>query len=53
MNITDIDKSNVSSLKKGIEEFGIKGRNSVLKEMQQLHDIECFKPIAIETLTQI
>ena len=40
------------SLKKGIHEFGIQGRNSVLKEMQQLHDRECFKPIAIETLTQ-
>jgi hypothetical protein len=41
------------SLKKGIQEFGIEGRNSVLKEMQQLHVRECFKPIAIGTLTKI
>jgi hypothetical protein len=41
------------SLKKGIQEFGIQGRNSILKEMQKLHDRECFKPISIETLTQI
>jgi hypothetical protein len=41
------------SLKKGIQESGIEGRNSILKEMQQLHDRECFKPIAIGTLTKV
>ena len=41
------------SLKKGIKEFGEQGRNSVLKEMRQLHERECFKPIDINTLTPI
>jgi hypothetical protein len=43
----------IYNLKKGIQEFGIEGRNSVLKEMQQLQDRECFKPIAIGTPTKI
>jgi hypothetical protein len=41
------------SLIKGIKEFGDHGRSSVLKEMRQLHERECFKPINIETLTPV
>ena len=56
MNTSKIQQGNqfvvTYSLKKGINEFGIQGRNSVLKEMQQLHDRKCFKPIAIGSLTQ-
>jgi hypothetical protein len=41
------------SLKKGIKEFGDQGRSSVLNEMRQLHQRECFKPINIDTLTPV
>ena len=40
------------SLKKGLEKFGERGRQATLKEMQQLHDRECFKPIDVKTLTE-
>ena len=38
------------SLKKGIQKFGDKGRQAALKEMKQIHNGECFKPIHKETL---
>ena len=40
------------SLKKGIKQFGEKGRKSALKEMKQLHDRECFKPIKKESMSK-
>ena len=33
------------SLKKGIQKFGERGRASAFKEVKQLHDRECFRPI--------
>jgi hypothetical protein len=39
------------SLKKGIQKFGEQGRQSALKEMKQLHDRECFKPVKKESLS--
>ena len=33
------------SLQKGIKKFGQRGVDSALKEMKQLHDRDCFKPI--------
>ena len=38
------------SLKKGIKTFGDRGKEAALKEMKQLHDRECFKPIKMDTL---
>ena len=38
------------SLKKGIQKFGEKGKQAALKEMKQLHNRECFKPIRKESL---
>ena len=38
------------SLKKGIKKFGDKGKQAALKEMKQLHNRECFKPIHKDTL---
>ena len=37
------------SLKKGIEKFGEQSHQSVLKEMKQLNDQKCFKPIKKES----
>jgi hypothetical protein len=39
------------SLKKGIKEFGEQGKQSVVKEMKQLHDRKCFTPVNITTLS--
>ena len=33
------------SLQRGVKEFGEQGKQAALKEMKQLHDRECFKPI--------
>jgi hypothetical protein len=40
------------SLKKGIQKWGERGRQSALKEMKQLHDRECFEPIHKHQLSQ-
>eukprot|EP00977_Amphora_coffeiformis_P022931 scaffold11877_cov125-Amphora_coffeaeformis.AAC.1 len=39
------------SLKKGIEKFKDRGKAAALKEMKQMHDRECFKPIHKHTLS--
>jgi hypothetical protein len=39
------------SLKKGIQQFGERGRQSALKEMKQLHERRCFQPVQKESLT--
>ena len=41
------------SLQKGVKEFGEQGKQAALKEMKQLHDIECFKPIHKSELSDI
>ena len=41
------------SLKKGIAKFGDQGWNSALKEMKQLHDRKCFKPVRRDELSSI
>jgi hypothetical protein len=38
-------------LKKGIKEYGELGKQSVVKEMKQLHGRYCFKPVHITTLS--
>ena len=38
------------SLKKGIQKFGQRGRAAALKEVKQLHDRSCFRPIHKSTL---
>jgi hypothetical protein len=42
-----------SSLAKGIKEFGIKGEQAAMKEMQQLHERKVFTPIDINELTSL
>eukprot|EP00977_Amphora_coffeiformis_P023701 scaffold13992_cov140-Amphora_coffeaeformis.AAC.1 len=39
------------SLKKGIDKFKDRGKAAALKEMKQMHDRECFKPIHKHTLS--
>ena len=39
------------NLKKGVMKFGEKGSQAAYKEMKQLHDRVCFKPINTNTLT--
>ena len=41
------------SLKKGIEKFKDRGTKAALKDMKQLHDRECFKPIHRHTLSSV
>ena len=41
------------SLQKGVKKFGDRGKNAALKEMKQLHDRECFRPIHKRQLTAI
>jgi hypothetical protein len=41
------------SLKKGIDKFGDAGKDAALKEMKQLHNRECFKPIDFNTMNEI
>ena len=49
MNSTEVEHGSqfvvTYSLKKGIDTFGDRGKDAALKEMKQLHDRECFKPI--------
>ena len=55
MKMTKIEHGNqyvvTYSLRKGIKEFGEQGKQSVVKEMKQLHDRNCFKPVNITTLS--
>jgi len=39
------------SLKKGITKFGEAAKQEAMKEMKQLHDKECFKPIYPKTMS--
>jgi Reverse transcriptase (RNA-dependent DNA polymerase) len=39
------------SLKKGLKEFGDKGYEAALGEMQQLHERAAFKPVSIQEMT--
>ena len=39
------------SLKKGLEKFGVRGKQAAYKEMKQLHKRVVFKPVKVETLT--
>jgi len=39
-------------LSKGLNVFGNKGKEAALKEIAQLHNRNCFKPIDIGTLTK-
>jgi hypothetical protein len=39
------------SLKKGIQEFGERGKKAATKEMKQLHDRTVFQPIHVQDLT--
>ena len=39
-------------LHEGLRRFGTKGRDAVKKEVKQLHDRLCFKPIDVSTLTK-
>jgi hypothetical protein len=39
------------SLNKGLKKFGARGEQSVMKEMKQLVDRECFNPIEFNSLT--
>ena len=41
------------SLQRGVKEFGEQGKQAALKEMKQLHDRECFKPIHKSELSDI
>jgi hypothetical protein len=41
------------SLKKGIEKFGDKARQSNLNEMKQLYDGECLTPILYDSLNPL
>ncbi len=38
------------SLKKGIEKFQTRGYNAALKEMEQLHERDCWKPIRVSEM---
>ena len=38
-------------LQRGLKKFGDEGKEAAKKEMKQLHDRECFKPILISELT--
>jgi hypothetical protein len=38
------------SVKKGLQQFGERGKQAMLKEMKQLHDLRCFQPVHRNTL---
>jgi hypothetical protein len=38
-------------VQKGLKKFGDKGKEATLKELEQLHDRECFTPIDVNELT--
>ena len=40
------------SLKKGLREFGAKGKEAAMKEMQQHHDMSTFKPVHAKDLSR-
>ena len=40
------------SLKKGLKKFGEKGHDAAHKEMKQLHDRVCFRPVNPNEMTQ-
>ena len=39
-------------VQKGLKKFGKKGKSAITKELQQLHDRECFKPTLVADLTK-
>ena len=39
-------------MKKGLREFGAKGKEVAMKEMQQHHDMSTFKPVHAKDLSQ-
>ena len=41
------------TLNKGIKKFGIEGKRAAYKEMRQLHDRVVFKPVRVESLTDL
>jgi hypothetical protein len=50
--ITGVQHLVTYSLNKGIKKFGQRGRAAAEKEMRQLHDRDCFRPIDVNSLNQ-
>jgi hypothetical protein len=50
--INELSCATTYSLKTAIKKFGDNAKDAAKKEMKQLHDRECWKPIDIQTLTK-
>ena len=50
-NIQDYNFVETFTLKQGLKKFGKKGHDAAHKEMKQLHDRVCFRPINPNNMT--